>query len=135
MASLGNGFYFGDCTIEADLMYKHLNYEGQNHELSAVAKVGYTLKDKVELFVKGGYEYRTGFDIFGYDDEFGFIPTDASSRDYLFYGIGANYYPLKSSKDLRLHAIVATNNYAKSIALSIGATYHFNLTDTICKSK
>ena len=135
LASLGNGFFFDNLAIEADFMYKHLNYEGQNHEFSAVGKVGYTLKDKVEIFVKGGYEYRSGMDIFGYEDEFGFIPTDSSARGYAFYGGGVNYYPLRKSQDLRLHALIAANNHAKSVALSIGATYHFNLTQTICKHK
>ncbi|MBQ9138862.1 MAG: hypothetical protein IJX65_09530 [Alistipes sp.] len=137
MASLGNGFYFGDVAIEADVMYKHLNYDGHNHELSAVCKVGYTFADKVEVFAKGGYEYRSGIDIFGYDaeDEWSFIPTDASAKGYAFYGGGVNYYPLRNSKDLRLHAVVGANNYAKSVALSIGATYHFNLTETIGKRR
>ena len=135
MASLGNGFYFGNGAIEADLMYKHLSYEGSNHELSAVVKASYTFSDKVEIFAKGGYEYRTGFDIFGYEDEPSFIPTDASAKGYAFYGGGVNYYPIKNSTDLRLHALVAANNYTKSIALSIGATYHFNITDTIRKHR
>lgn len=142
MASLGNGFYFGDFGAEIDLMYKHLNYgwrdgygKESNHEFSAIGKFGYTLKDKVELFVKGGYEHRTGLDIFGYEDEFGFIPTDSSSNSYFFYGGGVNYYPLRNNKDLRLHAVIAANTHAKSLALSIGATYHFNLTELIRKNK
>lgn len=135
MASLGNGFYFDNFSAEVDLMYKHLNYDGHNHEATVSAKLCYAPTDKVEIFVKGGYEYRSAMDIFGYEDEFSFIPTDLSSRSYGFYGGGVNYYPLKSGKDLRLHATIASNNYAKSIALSIGATYHFNLTNLICKHK
>ena len=135
MASLGNGFYFGDFAAEVDLMYKHLNYEGSNHEFSAIGKFDYTLKDKVELFVKAGYERHTGLDIFGYEDDFAFMPTDLSSRNFAFYGGGVNYYPLRSSKDLRLHAVIAANTHSKSLALSIGATYHFNLTQTIRKHK
>ncbi len=135
MFSLGNGLYFGDFAAEVDVMYKHLNYEGDNHELSLIGKFGYTFNDKVEIFVKGGYEHRSNFDIFGYEDEVSFIPTDASVKDYIFYGGGINYYPLRSSKDLRIHALIAANNYANSIALNIGATYHFNLTDTIRKRK
>ncbi len=137
MASLGNGFFSDDFGAEVDLMYKHLNNEGSNHEVSVVAKLGYTFKDKVELFVKGGYEYRSGLDIFGYDseEEWCFIPTDSSTKDFIFYGGGVNYYPLRNSKDLRIHAVVAANNFAKSISLSIGATYHFNLTNLISKRK
>lgn len=130
IASLGNGFFFDNCAIETDITNKFYDNE---YELSLIGKFGYTFDDTVEVFVKGGYEYRTGYDFFGYEDEFSFIPTDAGN--YAFYGGGVNYYPLKNSTDLRLHAVIASNNYAKSIALSIGATYHFNLTDTIHKRK
>lgn len=142
IASLGNGFFVGNFAAEIDLMYKHLNCgwrdgygKESNHEFSVVSKFGYTLKDKVELFVKGGYEHRTGLDIFGYEDDFCFMPTDLSTKSFAFYGGGVNYYPLRSSKDLRLHAVIAANTHSKSLALSIGATYHFNLTDTIRKHK
>ena len=131
---LGNGFYFDNLSIEFDAMYRHLNYDGSNHEALAVCRVGYS-KDKLEIFAKGGYEYHSGMDIFGYDDELCFYPTDSTESSYAFYGGGVNYYPLKNSQALRLHALVAANNYAKSIAISIGATYHFNLTDTIRKHR
>ena len=116
-------------------MYRHLNYEGHNHEILAVCRLGYTFKDKVELFAKGGYEHFTGMDIFGWADEFAFLPTDLSERCYGFYGAGVNYYPLPNSKALRLHAMLVSNSYSKSLAMSFGATYHFNLTETICKRK
>ena len=132
---LGNGFYFDNLSLEADLMYRHLNYEGDNHEVMAVCRLGYTFKDKVELFAKGGYEYFSGMDIFGWEDEFAFLPTDLSGRGYGFYGAGVNYYPLRNSKALRLHAVVSSNSYSNSLAMSFGATYHFNLTETICKHK
>jgi hypothetical protein len=135
MASLGNGFFFDNFSAEVDLMYKYFNYDGSNHEFSAIARFGYTLKDKVELFVKAGYEHRSGLDIFGYEDDFGFLPTDLSFSNFAFYGGGVNYYPLRSSKALRLHAVIAANTHAKSLALSIGATYHFNLTELIRKNK
>lgn len=132
---LGNGFYFDNLSIEFDAMYRHLNYDGSNHEALAVCKVGYAVADKVEIFAKGGFEYHSGLDIFGYEDDFYFYPTDNPNGSYAFYGSGVNYYPLKNSQDLRLHALIAANNYAKSIAISIGATYHFNLTDTIRKHR
>lgn len=133
MASLGNGFYFGDATIELDLMYKHLNYEGSNHEFTAACKFNYNFNDKVEIFAKGGYEYRSGMDIYGWEDDFGFFPTDISHSNYAFYGAGVHFYPLKNSTDLRLHTVLASNNYAKTLAVNVGVTYLFNLTETIRK--
>ena len=135
VASLGSGFYFGDASIELDLMYKHLNYDGSNHEFSPACKFNYNFNNKFELFAKAGYEYRSGMDILGWEDEMGFFPTDISGGSYAYYGIGAHYYPLKNSQDLRLHTIVASNSYAKSIAVNVGITYLFNLTETIRKHR
>ena len=135
MLSLGNAFYFGGTTIELDLMYKNLNYEGSNNEFSAICKLNYNFNDKVELFAKGGYEYRSGMDIFGWEDEFGFIPTDISESSYAFYGAGVHFYPLKNSTDLRLHTVLGSNTHAKSLAVNVGITYFFNLTETIRKHK
>lgn len=140
MAALGSMFTVGGFASEIDLIYKNANMGGQiggqNHEFSAIGKFSYTIKDKVEIFAKGGYEYRSKYDIFGYDDDFVFNPTFVEGgRDYAFYGGGVHYYPIKNSKSLRLHAFVAANNYVKSVAMSFGATYHFNLTDTILKRK
>ena len=136
MASLGSAFYFGDATIELDLMYKHLNYEGSNHEFTPALKFNYNFNDKVEIFARGGYEYRSGMDILGWsDEEFGYFPTDISGGNYAFYGAGVHYYPLRNSTDLRLHTIIASNSHAKSIAINVGVTYLFNLTDTIRKHR
>lgn len=133
MASLGNMFSFGDFAAEIDVMQKLYTIDAKtDYELSLVGKFGYTVKDKVEVFVKAGYEYRTGEDIFGYEDEPDFIPTYIGyGKGYAFYGGGVNYYPLRASKDLRLHAVVGANNYSNKVAISVGATYHFNLTDLI----
>ena len=93
-------------------------------------------KDKVEVFAKAGYEYRTGEDIFGWEDEEVFIPTYIGyGKGYAFYGGGVNYYPLRNSKDLRLHAVVGANTHSRSVAINVGATYHFNLTDLIQRQK
>lgn len=134
---LGNGFFFDNLSVEFDAMYRHLKYDGDNHEALAVCKVGYTFKGKVELFAKGGYEYFSGIDIFGWKDDFGFIPTDVSlcGGNYAFYGAGVNYYPLRNSDALRLHAVISSNNYSNSLAMSFGATYHFDLTNTIRKHR
>lgn len=136
IAALGNGLYFGNFGAEIDLVYKNSNLDGQNHEFSAIGKFSYTIKDKFEIFARAGYEYRSRYDIFGYEDEYVFNPTYVSNnKNYAFYGGGVHYYPLKNSTDLRLHLFAAANNYTKSVALSLGATYHFNLTDIIRKHK
>ncbi len=133
--ALGNAFSVGDFTIEVDYMNRTTSLKRFfNQEWSVGGQVLYNYRDKVEAFVKGGYEsYNT--DLFGYEDEL-FIPTDHSLLPrYWYAGGGVHYFPLRESRDLRLHAVAAYNSFAKSVSLTFGATYHFNLTKTILNKR
>ncbi|MBR3677311.1 MAG: hypothetical protein IKL60_00155 [Alistipes sp.] len=133
--ALGNAFSVGDFTIEVDYMNRATSLKRFfNQEWSVGGQVLYNYRDKVEAFVKGGYEsYNT--DLFGYEDEL-FIPTDHSLLPrYWYAGGGVHYFPLRESRDLRLHAVAAYNSFAKSVSLTFGATYHFNLTKTILNKR
>lgn len=84
-----------------------------NDYFGASAKLGAELGDKVDLFVKGG------FDI---------CDTDwISRRKVVFGGVGAYWYPLRGSKDLRIHALCAYDKYFNSLDFSAGITYALNL--------
>ena len=134
--ALGNAFSMGDFTLELDYMNRATSIKRFfNQEFSVSAQLLYNYADKVEVFAKGGYEnYRT--DIFGYEDDEWFIPTDNSlCPRYWYVGGGVHYYPLRESRDLRLHAVAAYNNFANSVSISLGATYHFNLTQTILNNR
>ena len=136
LIALGNAFYMGDFTLELDYMNRATSVKNFfNQEFSVGAQLLYNYADKVEVFAKGGYEnYRT--DIFGYEDDMWFIPTDNSlCPRYWYVGGGVHYYPLRDSRDLRLHGVVAYNNFAKGVSISLGATYHFNLTQTILNNR
>lgn len=141
--SLGNRFDIGNFAIELDYMNRaNSTKRFFDQEMTLTGKLIYTLGDKAEFFVKGGYEYCHGEegDMFGYGDEWemgdGIVPTGiVRNKDYVFYGGGVHLYPLRNSKDLRLHAVVAANNYSNHVALTVGATYYFNLTDTILRHR
>ena len=133
--ALGNSFSAGDFTIEVDYMNRASSIKNFfNQEWSIGGQVLYNYCDKVEAFIKGGYEnYNT--DLLGYENEI-FIPTDHSLHPkYWYAGCGIHYFPLRESRDLRIHAVAAYNSFAKSVAVSLGATYHFNLTQTILKNR
>ena len=133
--ALGNSFSVGDFTIEVDYMNRASSLKKFfDQEWSVGAQLLYNYQDKVEAFVKGGYEnYRS--DLFGYEDEI-FIPTDHTlCPKYWYAGCGIHYFPLRESRDLRLHAVAAYNSFANSVSMTFGATYHFNLTQTILKHK
>ena len=137
LIALGNAFYFGDFTLEVDYMNRASSVKRFfNQEWSISGQLLYNYNDKVEVFAKGGYENFNNSDIFGYEDDVWFIPTDNSlCPRYWYAGGGVHYFPLRESRDLRLHAVAAYNNFANSVSISFGATYYFNLTQTILKNR
>lgn len=138
MLGLGNQFYLGDFTISLDWLTRATsfsNFFGQ--ETSLTAGLQYNLADKAEFFVKGGYENANDEDFFAYEDDC-FVPS-CLSGDYWFGGLGLHYYPLKNSKDLRVHCIFAANNsgsessYKNAMSVNFGVTYNFSLTSLLKK--
>jgi hypothetical protein len=134
--ALGNSFSVGDFTIEVDYMNRASSAKRFfNQEWSISGQLLYNHNDKIEAFVKGGYESYNS-DLFGYEDDMWFIPTDNSlCPKYWYAGGGVHYFPLRDSRDLRLHAVAAYNSFANSVSISFGATYYFNLTQTILKNR
>ena len=139
--ALGNSFSAGDFTFEVDYMNRASSAKQFfDQEWSLSGQVLYNYADKVEVFAKGGYESYSKSDLFGYEyeseDDIWFIPTDNSlCPKYWYAGGGIHYFPLRDSRDLRLHAIAVYNNFANSVSFGIGATYHFNLTQTILNNR
>ncbi len=140
--ALGNRFDAGPVAFEVDYMNRATSVKRFfDQEMLLTAKVAYNHHDRLEVFAKCGYERRHGEeDMFGYGDDWEvdgtIVPTGlARDRDYIFYGAGAHWWPLRGSQDLRLHAVVAANNYARSVSVSVGATYFFNLTQAVLSKK
>lgn len=136
IVALGNRFTIGGFSIELDYMNRATSFKRFfEQEWSVAAQLAYNFRDKVEVFARGGYDASITGDIFGYDDAW-FIPTDNTfCPKYWYAGGGIHYFPLRKSRDLRIHAVAAYNNYAQSVSLTFGATYHFNLTKTILKKR
>ena len=137
LIALGNSFDIEDFTIEFDYMNRATSIKKFfSQEWSLGLQLLYNFEDKLDIFARGGYDSWRGGDIFGYEDEGWFIPTDGSlAPQYWYVGGGMHYYPLRNSDDLRIHAVAAYNNYANSVAVSVGASYYFNLTETILKHR
>ena len=133
--ALGNAFSMGNFTLEVDYMNRASSAKRFfNQEFSIGGQLLYNHNDKVEIFVKGGYENYNS-DFLGYEDSL-FVPTDHSlCPRYWYAGGGVHYFPLRESRDLRIHAVAAYNNFAKSVSFTLGAVYHFNLTQTILKNR
>ncbi len=127
--ALGNQFYAGDCTLGVDWLNRARSTKDFfNQEMLLMGSVSYNFGDKVELFGKVGWERFKGDGYFIYGD-----PEYEFPDDYIFGGVGVNWYPLKDSQDLRVHALFTMNNVDETIAFGVGVTYNFSITDLFKK--
>ena len=138
--ALGNIFYLGDFSLTADLMMRGLTLDTITDEISFTAMPAYEFGERVRLFGKFGWE-RSAMNFFGEEplDE----PFDASGAvmpdflipddDYIFYGAGLEFFPLKGRKDIRLHAVWASNNYTNRHAINIGLTWKMDVVGALSR--
>ena len=52
-------------------------------------------------------------------------------KEYVYYGAGVEYFPLKENKNIRLHAVWASNNYTNRHVFNVGLTWKFDVVNTI----
>lgn len=112
--ALGNRFEFGQFRIDLDYTNRYAIGERQNgflSDFSVNCNVLWSVTERLNLFVKGGYDQNLG------QAE----PEDASNDSiydimvrpgtkYAFYGLGMEFFPIKGKKDLRIHAFCASDN-------------------------
>ena len=105
---LGNKFNVGNFSLELDLMNR-VSSEQSNFfdDYSIIGNGIYNINKKLRVFAKAGYDQNKAQnpqEIFVYDRYV--VP----GTEYLFYGIGMEYFPIKDKKDVRIHAFWASNN-------------------------
>lgn len=116
--NLGNRFYVGDFRFDLD-------YSTRATDIKKAFTSDFTLAfapsyewEWGRAFAKFGWE-RVEEDNFGYE----------FNGNNLFYGLGAEFFPLKEYKDIRVHALWASNSqYTGGHYLNIGLTWKLNLT-------
>ena len=116
--NLGNRFYAGDFRFD-------LEYSTRTRGWRDAFKSDFT------LMFSPSYEWDWG-------RAFAKIGWDKVTKDYLghefigsnvFYGAGAEFFPLKDNKDIRLHAIWASNTHlTESHYINVGLTWKLDLT-------
>ena len=121
--NLGNRFYLGDFTVDLEYMTRAADMSSLfKDDFTFIAAPSYQLGEHLRFFAKFGWE-RTAAELpyeLAYEDYMG--------SDYLFYGAGVEYFPLKEYKDLRLHAVWSSNNFGENF-LNVGLKWKFRLTD------
>jgi hypothetical protein len=141
--ALGNMFYFGDFSLNVDWITRADDWkDALDTDMTLTTTPSYNFGESVRIFGKFGWE-RTSDDL-SYDfwgeylskedkllaneENEAVIPAFITSdKDYIFYGAGLEYFPLKENKSIRLHAIWASNNYTKRHVLNVGLTWKFDL--------
>lgn len=117
----GNRFQIADFYLEADFTESILETRNDTKcAFSVVGKLNYNYKDKLNAFVKGGYDDN----ILSYDNNAENVFL--YHKNYSFIGGGVEFFPLEN-KDLRLHCVYYYNDSDKIHNLNIGATWKLDV--------
>ena len=116
--NLGNRFYAGDFMFDLDYTTRCTDVKKAfSSDFSLIFTPSYEW-EWGRAFCKIGWE-RVAEDYFGHE----FI------GDNLFYGAGLEIFPIKTYKDVRVHAIWASNSHVTAgHYINIGLTWKFSLT-------
>lgn len=126
--ALGNQFNAGPVCIELDYMNR---YGGGKHffnDFTIVGKVTYNIAGRVNIFAKGGYDYNDA-------QTPGIYPTNdyriydlavLPGTRYGFYGAGVEFFPMKNSQNVRLHAYWCSST-ADTKAHNVGIGFRWRL--------
>lgn len=124
--ALGNQFYVGDFVIDLDYTNRYVNGMFFD-DFTIVSQVKYQMP-KLNVFAKFSYD-RNNIDLnleYPYGDYW--TMTVAPGTDYMLYGAGVEYFPITNSKDVRLHAIISSNNREPAnLFFNAGITWNMKL--------
>lgn len=147
MLALGNMFYVGDFSMMVDIMLRGDDLgEGLDQDYTLGFQPAYNFGESVRLFGKLGIESQSDdlpYDLWGEylsvedkiaaNDENPYVMPAylTGDKEYVYYGAGVEYFPLKENKNIRLHAIWTSNNYTKRHLFNVGLTWKFDVVNTI----
>ena len=124
--TLGHKFNLRDFSLEVDLLDRFSDRQKNLFsDYSIIGDVKYTVKDKITLFVKAGYDENHAQKP---DELFIYDRYVEPGTEYLFYGAGIEYFPIRNSKDVRIHAFWASNNDPLQYhTFNVGARWQMNV--------
>ena len=136
--NLGNMFYAGNFSLMLDGMLRGAKLKDLLRDVTVSVQPSYEFCDRFRLFGKFGWERNGMIQPYDFSGEYAFDGEEEYSdelpdvalppKDYLFYGAGLEFYPVKNYKDLRLHAAWSSNNETNLHAVTVGLTWKMNLT-------
>ncbi len=118
--SLGNIFHIGDFSMNLDYQTRCAgNKSLVTDDFTVTALPAYEFGDWGRFFAKFGYEKVDGN-----------VPYELAYEkgiEYVFYGAGFEFFPLKDCKDIRLHAAWSGNNFGENY-INIGMKWRLDIT-------
>ena len=121
--NFGNRFHISDFTVD-------LEYMTRTHKLKGL------LTDDFTVLVAPSYEWNWGraFAKYGFEHVTENLPYELAydSGDYMFYGAGLEFFPLKENKNVRFHAAMMGHTIGIS-TLDIGLTWKMDVTGPVRK--
>ena len=146
MVALGNMFYIGDLSLGVDYIMRGAKVKDMFNDVTLNVMPSYNIGESLRLFAKFGWEQTSEpleYDFWGeYLDTDDMIEINKESSsvmpayliagdDYIYYGAGIEYFPLKENKSVRLHAVWSSNNYTKRHAINVGLTWKFDVVKAV----
>ena len=147
MLALGNMFYFGDFELMLDYVARTADLsDGLGKDYTLTVQPAYNFGKSLRLFGRLGVE-KTDDDV-PYDFLGEYLPVEdkmlaneenecvmpayiADGKEYIYYGAGLEYFPMKENKNVRLHAVWASNNYTKRNMFNVGLTWKFDVVGAV----
>ena len=106
--SLGNQFNFGPVKFELDYQNRY-GARGTHFlkDFSLIGKLNYNCMNRLNIFVKGGLDYNMAQEE-GETDVIDMLVLPGERNVY--YGAGLEFFPIKDSKNVRIHAFWQSGN-------------------------
>lgn len=125
--ALGNQFYFDNFILDLDYTNKYI--DGQDNffaDFTLTTQIKYQLP-QLNVFAKFSFDQnKSEYSRLIFPNYWDM--TVAPGTEYMLYGAGVEYFPIKNSKDVRLHAIVSSNNKTPAnLFLNAGITWNMKL--------
>ena len=121
--SLGNLFKFNEFEFEFDFQNRTTadNIEFLT-DFSLIGNLKYQFNNQWKFFVKGGYDQnKSDIDSDVLSNKAYIVLPDT---EYVFAGLGAEFFPLKDKKDIRVHAYGAlTSEKSNKLLFNLGLTW------------
>ncbi|HCX98627.1 MAG TPA: porin [Bacteroidales bacterium] len=124
--TLGNKFSIGNLSVEIDLIDRFSEHQNNLFaDYSIISNLKYTVNSKIKLFVKAGYDENKA------QEPTAMLIYDRyvePGTEHFFYGAGVEYFPISNSKDVRLHAVWASNNdHLQYHTFNFGVRWQMNI--------